>query len=60
MNKASCFSLASNIILYLNTLKINGTIESLRRRGRKRRRCCAGAYLTVAAQACAAERHIFL
>ena len=33
MNKASCLSLVSNAILYWNTLKINGIIESLRQQG---------------------------
>jgi len=33
MNKASCLSLVSNAILYWNTIKINGIVESLRRQG---------------------------
>jgi TnpA family transposase len=33
MNKASCLSLVSNAILYWNTIKINGIIESLRHQG---------------------------
>ena len=33
MNKASCLSLVSNAILYWNTIKINGIVESLRDNG---------------------------
>ena len=33
MNKASCLSLVSNAILYWNTIKINGIVESLRAQG---------------------------
>ena len=33
MNKASCLSLASNAILYWNTIKIQGIVESLRQQG---------------------------
>ena len=33
MNKASCLSLASNAILYWNTIKINDIVESLRQQG---------------------------
>ncbi len=33
MNKASCLSLASNAILYWNTIKINDIVENLRKQG---------------------------
>lgn len=33
MNKASCLSLVSNVILYWNTIKINNIVESLRGQG---------------------------
>lgn len=33
MNKSSCLSLVSNAILYWNTIKINGIVESLRQQG---------------------------
>lgn len=33
MNKASCLSLVSNVILYWNTLKINDIVESFRQQG---------------------------
>lgn len=33
MNKATSLSLVSNAILYWNTIKINGIVESLRRQG---------------------------
>jgi TnpA family transposase len=33
MNKASCLSLMSNAILYWNTIRINGIIDSLRESG---------------------------
>lgn len=33
MNKASCLSLVSNAILYWNTLKIQGILESLQNQG---------------------------
>lgn len=33
MNKASCLSLVSNAILYWNTIKIDGIIETLRQQG---------------------------
>lgn len=32
MNKASCLSLASNVILYWNTIKIINIVESLRQK----------------------------
>ena len=35
MNKASCLSLASNTILYWNTIKISEIIEQLRNNGEK-------------------------
>ena len=33
MNKASCLSLVSNVILYWNTIKINDIVENLRQQG---------------------------
>lgn len=33
MNKASCLSFVSNVILYWNTIKINDIVESLRQQG---------------------------
>ena len=33
MNKASCLSLASNAILYWNTIKINEVVENLKKQG---------------------------
>jgi len=33
MNKASCLSLVSNAILYLNTIEINEILTSFKRRG---------------------------
>ena len=35
MNKASCFSVVSNAILYWNTIKINDIVEELRSQGEK-------------------------